>query len=329
MAIGAYLAVTFVVENGGPHRRSAQLHVWLVWLGICAIALALTRTQAQTRTRLIGVLLITLATADAFVTVPLAGLTVYETDSRIRAIWTRVAGEHVSSLDLAPRGLQRDQLPPEWLTAEGVPHDKNLPLKIATLQNYAALTNRFHLDLVQHPVLSAMATGANRIWFASHVVAVGPTGAAYTAFVARSESLHRGVLVVHPRDLMTGESLGESLTSEQPEIASIAQLPAAVPIDVTLSAYRPDELRFQVTCLEKGWLLVTDRWSRRWQATVNGKPADVWGGNFIFRALAVEAGTSDVHFTYNPVGFPYLVIFSWSIVLATFAHGLYTHVRRA
>jgi len=322
-AIGAFYAVRFVAENVGQHSRIAQFHVWLVWPCICAIALALARKPAPARTRVMGVALIALATADAFVTVPLARLTMYENGTG-RAIWTRVAREHESSFDLTPRGLQRDQLAPEWLTDEGVPHDKNLPLKIPTLQNYVALTNRFQTDLVQRPVLSAMATGANRIWFASQTVAVRPTDAAYAAFVARSERLHQGVVVVHPRDVMTRESR----TSEQSEIASISQLPPAVPIAVSLNAYSPGELRFTVTCPEKGWLLVTDRWSRGWHATVNGKQADVWGGNFVFRALAVQAGKSDVHFTYDPVGFPYLVILSWSIVFVTFAQGLYASARR-
>jgi hypothetical protein len=246
-------------------------------------------------------------------------------NGRFRAIWNRVAVEHNPSLDLASRGLQRDQLPPDWLTAEGFPHDKNLPLKIATLQNYVALTNRFHMDLVQRPVLSAMATGANRIWFSSQVLVIRPTDEAYAAFVARSESLHGGVLVVHPSDLM----ISGVATSDDAEIANIHQLPAAIPVNVTLKAYRPDELSFEVTCPEKGWLLVTDRWSRSWQATVNGKHADVWGGNFIFRALSVEAGSNYVHFTYNPVGFPLLIIVSWSIAFVTLVSSLYGTTQRS
>jgi hypothetical protein len=322
LAMSAYYAVTLAVEHAGQHATIAEAHVWLVWSGICVIALALTRAPAHTRTWLTPALLITLATADVFVTVPLARLTMYENDGRARAIWDRVAREHNPSFDLA--GLRREQLAPEWLTAEGMPHDKNLPLKVPTFQNYVAVTNRFYADLVQRPVLSRMATGANRIWFARDVVAVPPTDAAYTAFVARSETLQGGVLVVHPRELMTSGTL----PAEDAAVASISRLPAAAPIGVRLDAYRPDELRFEVTSPEKGWLLVTDRWSRGWRATVNGRHADVWGGNFIFRALEVEAGRNDVHFTYDAVGFPFLLILSWSTVFVTLAYALYDHRHR-
>ena len=326
LAISVYYTVATMAEHAGQHARGAQLHLWVVWSGICAVALVLARTPADKRIWIKPALLITLATADAFFTIHLAQLTIYDT-GRARAIWNRVAAEHHSSFDLTATGWYRDQLAPEWLTAEGAPHNKNLPLKLPTLQNYAPFGNRFYVDLVQRPVLSAMATGANRIWFSSHVVAVRPTDAAYVAFVERSESLHRGVLVVHPRDLQVMSR--ESVTSEDAAIANIYQLPAATPVNVNVKAYHPNELSFDVTCPEKGWLLVTDRWSRGWQATVNGKPTDVWGGDFIFRALAVEAGRSDVHFTYHAVGFPLLVILSWSTVFVTLGWSISSTIRRS
>ena len=221
------------------------------------------------------------------------------------------------------RGLRRDQLAPPWSDIDATPHNKNLPLKIPTLENYVGFNNRFHLDLVQRSVVSAMATGSDRIWCASQVIAVPPSDAAYAAFVERSERLGKGVLVVHPRDqLMTG-----GFAASDDAIAKIYELPAATTGTVSLKAYRPDELRFEVTCPAKGWLLVTDRWSRGWQAAVNGRPTEVWGGNFVFRALAVEAGRSDVHFTYKPAGFPLLVILSWSVVFVSLACSLYQPFR--
>jgi uncharacterized membrane protein YfhO len=96
---------------------------------------------------------------------------------------------------------------------------------------------------------------------------------------------------------------------------------------VTVKAYLPNELSFEATCAEKGWLLVTDRWSRAWAAIVNGKPAVVWGGNFVFRALEVEAGKNDVRFTYSAVGFPLLVILSWSVIFLTAACSLHAWIR--
>jgi len=59
-------------------------------------------------------------------------------------------------------------------------------------------------------------------------------------------------------------------------------------------------------------LLVTERWAAGWIAEVNHKPVEVWGGNFIFRAVPVQRGLNDVRFTYHPFGYPGLLILSWS-----------------
>jgi hypothetical protein len=243
----------------------------------------------------------------------------------LRESWNRLTREHNPSFDLSSRGLQRDQQAPDWSTVDATPHNKNLPLKIPTLQNYTGLTNRFHLDLVQRPALSAMATGSNRVWCSSDIAAVPPSDAAYAAFIERSERVRNGVLVVHPRDQL----MNSGAATPDDVLAKIHELPAATVATVRVRTYRPDELRFEASCPEKGWLLVTDRWSRGWQATVNGTPTDVWGGNFVFRAVAVEAGTNDVQFTYTPVGFPLLVILSWSVVFVTIAWSVHRALRRS
>ena len=325
LAISAYYAVMLIVEHPGPRPWSATLHLCVVWSSICGIGLALMWAPANTRTRRMRSLLITLAIADSFFTVRLAQRTMWSDNGRFRETWDRLAREHNPSFDLSSRGLQRDQMAPEWSITEGVLHNKNQSLKAPTFQNYIAFYNRFHLDLVQRPLLSAMATGSSRIWCSSHIVVAPPSDTAYAAFVERSERLRNGVLVVHPREQL----LTSGAATSDDAIAKISELPAATPGTVRLKAYRPDELSFEVTCPERGWLLVTDRWSRGWQATVNGKPTEVWGGNFIFRALAVEAGTSDVRFTYSAVGFPQLVILSWSVVFATLAWSLSGAVRRS
>jgi hypothetical protein len=323
LSISGYYAVMAIVEHGGEHARTAELHVWIMWSAILSIGLTLIWVPAATWMHVMRGLFITLAIADGFLTVHFNQLTMWYEGGQLKQSWNRLSSERNPSFDLLPRGLRRDQLAPQWSDVDARPHNKNLPLKIATLENYVGLKNRFHTDLVQRPVLSAMATGSSRIWCSSHVVAVPPSEAAYAAFVERSESLGKGVLVVHPRDqLMIGR-----VGSADGAIARIHELPAATPGTVSLKAYSPHELSFGVTCPAKGWLLVTDRWSRGWQATVNGKATEVWGGNFEFRALPVEGGTSDVHFMYKPAGFPLLVIISWSVVFLSLAYSLYARVR--
>jgi uncharacterized membrane protein YfhO len=68
-------------------------------------------------------------------------------------------------------------------------------------------------------------------------------------------------------------------------------------------------------CPVEGWLLVTDRWTNGWRAGVNGKPAQLFGGDFIFRALAVKAGKNTVELSYRPAGWPGLLLLSWSLLV--------------
>jgi uncharacterized membrane protein YfhO len=79
------------------------------------------------------------------------------------------------------------------------------------------------------------------------------------------------------------------------------------------------EMLFDVSCPDRGWILVTDRWASGWTATVNGREQPVAIGNFIFRALPVEKGLNRVHFEYRPFGHPWLLIASWSCLAAIFA----------
>jgi uncharacterized membrane protein YfhO len=87
--------------------------------------------------------------------------------------------------------------------------------------------------------------------------------------------------------------------------------PAAHRIAAELLAYTPNELTMAVNAPAAGWLLVTDRWARGWRATVNGRPEDVSGAAFVYRAVPVVAGPDTVRFTYRSSAFPFLVVVSW------------------
>jgi hypothetical protein len=322
LAISAYYAVMLNAGHTGHARTSAEVHLWVMWTSVFSVALAMIWTPGNARMRIMRQLLTTVAIVDVLFTVHLAQPTMYQ-DGSFKAIQVRVAASHNSSLDLAPGGLQRYQLAPAWSTSEGVPQNKNVLLKIPTLENYIVFYNRFHLDQIKRPVLSTMATGPSRFWCSSQVVVAPASDVTYSAFVARSDSLGKGVLVIHSRDQL----LTPSRATSDETIARIHELPPVSDAIVTLKAYSPNELSFEATCAEKGWLLVTDRWSRSWEAIVNGKPAIVWGGNFVFRAVEVEAGKNDVRFTYNAVGFPLLVILSWSVIFLTAACSLHALIK--
>ena len=49
-----------------------------------------------------------------------------------------------------------------------------------------------------------------------------------------------------------------------------------------------------------GYLVVTDRWSPDWEASVDGAPAPVLRANAVFRAVALPAGSHEVRFCYAP-----------------------------
>jgi hypothetical protein len=56
----------------------------------------------------------------------------------------------------------------------------------------------------------------------------------------------------------------------------------------------------EATLPAPGYLVLTDRWSPDWQASVDGEPAPCLRANGIFRAVALPAGTHEVRFRYAP-----------------------------
>jgi hypothetical protein len=49
-----------------------------------------------------------------------------------------------------------------------------------------------------------------------------------------------------------------------------------------------------------GYLVLTEAYDRRWQATIDGRPTDVWIGNLLFRCIRVPEGRHRVRFDYQP-----------------------------
>ena len=95
----------------------------------------------------------------------------------------------------------------------------------------------------------------------------------------------------------------------------------AVAVETKITSYTPNGLALEMTAPTDGWLMVTERWSRSWHATVNGVEQPIAGANFIFRGVPVKRGINRVEFSFQPVGMPGLVLFSWSVlgVIAAFS----------
>ena len=314
-AFAAYLYTTHAVKDVGNQIRFANMQLACVWLGVIALSLLLFLPRFR---RLLPILFVAFALFDASLTMRIANRTIFSTGER-RQIWNRINVDHDPTLDLTANGFKRDEQPAEWMGSP--PNNENVPLKMPTLFNYETMTNRIHLDFERHPILVDMSTGSERMWFANDAVVVPPTSNFYDAFVGRVEALSAPVLVVHsPRDMARVRDL--SLTSPKGEsgLKGVSLLPRAEPISARLLRYVPNELNFQVVCPSDGWLLVTDRWARGWKAWVNGRETELFGGDFLFRAVQVQAGNNTIRLEYHPGGWPALFIVSWGTLFLVFGN---------
>jgi hypothetical protein len=314
-AVVAYIHIISRLANLGTLIRYANWHLAWTWSGCIAASVLLLLTPRSRR--FLPLLLGILAVGDALVTSKISSPVTYSTGSP-RQTWTSINALHNPSLDLTPYGLNRTLRPPP-ITGD-LPNNpaflgtnNNVPLKEATLINYVVLQNRFLADLPQHPTLQSMGIGRDRIWFAKEVATITPSEITYNAFVRRSESIGAPVLVVHPRKEMSRiRERGLSTPLDSSELSAISQLPPAQRISATVVRYTPNDLDLEVSCLQDGWLLVTDRWSSSWRARINGEPADVFGADFIFRAVRVKAGVNRIEFSFFPKLYIGLLILSWS-----------------
>jgi hypothetical protein len=230
--------------------------------------------------------------------------------------WNRINDDHKSSLDLTPHGFTRKLRNDDFSNR---PNNRNVPLKDATFENYETMWNRFELDMWAHPALLGMFTGDNRLWFTKQALQVIPTDKFYKEFVRRSVDVSAPILLVHaPADMAKIRERDVMTQDDNRLVAQIEKLPGSQAVPAKLLRYTPNHLDFEVTCPESGWLLITDRWAHGWRVKLNGSAAKVFGGDFIFRAVQVHAGTNTIQFSYLPFGFPGLFILSWSALVCIF-----------
>jgi hypothetical protein len=87
---------------------------------------------------------------------------------------------------------------------------------------------------------------------------------------------------------------------------------------VTIESEQPGRLVLQVQANGRGWIFLADTWYPGWEARVNGQKTRILRANYLFRAVEVQPGVSEIEFRYRPVSFTAGLIISaagWLIVL--------------
>jgi hypothetical protein len=316
ITVGAVCVYTYVIHhvaNLGNQLSLSNWHLVVAWFGAVGVSLLLLLWQRARKWFVLWFL--PLALLDATLTLQLSQTFVCDS-RRTRSLLTRVDAGHKARLTL--RNLQRELKPP--LPLGGIHSNNAVALRLATFYNDSTMKNRFHQQFADHPVLLNLGLGVERIWFARDAVTAAPTQYAFHALVHRSEQLGAPVLVVHSRSQMAQvSSLSSSTAPDAAALASISRLTTAQQVPAQVVSYTPNDLKIKVTCPEDGWLLVTDRWAAGWRGKANGNPVEVFGGNFIFRAVRVRAGENTIQFYYPQPLYLALVLLSWTTLAAVFA----------
>jgi Bacterial membrane protein YfhO len=93
-----------------------------------------------------------------------------------------------------------------------------------------------------------------------------------------------------------------AIVDRQPEVAGTAGAPEHPAALLTTDASNRVTVDARVGA-EGGYLIMLDSYSPDWQATVDGKPADIARANALFRAIRLAPGHHVVDFAYRPRSF--------------------------
>ena len=327
-AITAVIFFSVVVHrfSAPPFRfHLAVIHLLVAWFGVVFCALLLFLRVVSVRR--CAQMLVAVAVLDAGLAIVVSAPAMYTPEFRV---WWRVMNEeHISSVDLTRHGLYRQLHVPTEIPWSDYPNNRNVPLKVPVLDSFAPMPNRFELfppanDQARHltgnSILPNFALGNNRIWFSEEAVQLPPTDAAYAQFKVALQREQKPSLIVHTPEQMYS-MFDRHLASTHDHVdegeiaASLARVGPASTAAIDLVGYRPNSLEFRFDAPTQGWLMVTDRWAPGWRVEVNGKPAKVYGADFLFRAVKVAAGMNTVKFRYRPRGWLPSLIVSWGTLL--------------
>jgi membrane protein YfhO len=289
--------------------RSSRL-LLLLWLS--ALATFFLWWRRDISDRLFVTLLVAIAIYDAGSTLAISQQTMYSPYTV--GWWKIMSSQHVRSLDLTPYGLDRHLFPPAEL-GDFYQHDRNVAIKQATLANDTGMVNQYFQPYIADPVLHQLAVGEQRIWFSDRPEYLPLNDKAFTAYMKESHALGLPTLALHSRSEMVGPSSQTTANLSGSEQGPAYSPKSLLPASVELLRYYPNGLEFRYRAAQNGWLLLTDRWAKDWKADVNGRPVEVLGANFLFRAIPITRGDNLVQFRYTPPGYMGLITLSWGVIL--------------
>ena len=332
MAAVAHLSFLYGIR----HLTSGRLALLVVatWLGPAGLAVLLWRrgSSPHVASSLAPALVMLVAVADAIVTGLMSHYTMFDTETEV-ARWHELERRHDTSLDLAPRGLERRVATCDgWKPTRWCEKNDQMITKLPVQHAYSSFRNTSYNELLEDSTVRAMAAGRDRIWFSPVAVTVPRTDSAVAVFIRATRAAGAPAMVVHRRaDMLKPVEPGEGSGARQAALDIRVLAQPAHRVAAELLVYRPNELAFVVNVPEPGWLLVTDRWARGWRATVNGRRETVSGAAFVYRTVPVVAGSDTVRFGYRSSAFPLLVVVSWGtlavVLLASARRGADPAVR--
>ena len=316
-AVTAAAAFEGVVRSAGkstPRFPHAMVHLAVVWFGFVALAFLAKAGWISVANflRLTAVL----AFCDAAGALFLAQPVMYTPDTV--AWWHALDQQHSVRLNLNSGAGGRLREPPDFLGRYR--NNRNVVLRVPVFDGYSAFQNRFQEKMAADPQLSRMAVHPNWAWFSPSALWRVPDNASFEVFEQRVHARDgQPVLVLHSPQQMLALRSRYAAEAAKLAPANPAEIAACTPAQVSNLSYSPDVVSFRYTAPAHGYLLVTDRWASGWKAMVNGRSRPVLGGDFIFRAVEVDAGVNSVEFTYNPEGFWPLLCLSWGTLFAAAA----------
>ena len=275
----------------------ALLHLTFAWVGLAAVCVAAVRWPVFRPHLSTALVLIT--AGDMAGSYVLSASVIYDPTPPLA-----INAPPLSSPELGAAGFDR---------APVAQSNENLYGPRPVFVNYTAMTNRIYAEWGKDPWLLDKVSGTRRVWFAAEAPVVAATPETFAAFRRRTHDLDRLVILRHARVDLVGPG---NFRASPDALTAIAHAPPAETAPCRVLSYRANALSLAVTCPRAGFLLLTDRWTRSWRASVNGQEVPIDGGDFLFRVVPVIAGSNLVQMEFCvPWLYPFLVL-SWTVLLA-------------